>query len=244
MSVAASYSLLGGDNCLIQRERLFRGDSTKRGFVWCHGHGATAIDGIDPATYGPIANAIVNTLGCPVLSADMGGTATWGNDTATSAMTNALAQLSAIGAKTDKIVLMGGSMGTLTSFGSILKGTITKAQVAAMVIVVGVPDLGVFHDTNRNGFAAEIETAYGGTAAYSAAIASHDPAQNPASFAGIPIRFWNGTADTTAPISDAQSFCTAVGSNASVVSVAGGAHTTTAGLIPPGDVLAFVTPYL
>lgn len=245
MSVNAAAGALGTENGVILTERAYRRNSTKTGVIWCHGHGGVGeIDGIDPTTIGPINTAIVNTLGCPIVSMDMGGTATWGNDTATAKMTNAIAQLTAISAKTTKIVLMGGSMGTLTVLGSILKGTITASQVAAIALFVGVPDLGVFHDANRGGFAAEIETAYGGTAAYNAAVVAHDPAQNPSAFAGLPIRFWNGTADTTAPISDAQSFCTAVGATASVVSVSGGTHTTTTGLVPSGDVVTFLRPYV
>lgn len=206
--------------------RGHRADQSKRVVLSCHGSGGTAQTWAwtDVNSY-PI-NQWLARVGFPVLSCDFGGTNTWGNDTSRTRVGDAFTfAQSKLGVKTDKVLLFGASMGTLTAL-NYARANPTK--VAAIALALPITDLVDAHD-NR-GFTAVTETAYGGTAAYNAAKAAHNPATNTADLAGIPIKLWYTTDDPYAWPATVAAFDSALGS-ADAVSIGTGGHST-AGLDP------------
>lgn len=206
-----------------------------RGVISCHGSGVLgpAWAMTDPNV--AALNQLLASQGFPVICPDLGGGNTWGNDTSVTRVGQAWTQVVAEGAKADKVLLLGGSMGTLTALNY---AKANPTNVAAIALVLPIVDLQDAHD-NR-GFTAVSETAYGGNAAYLTALAAHNPAVNTASFAGIPIKLWYSTDDPYAFPATVTAFDTAIAS-ATSQTIGANAHTT-AGL-DPYQVLDFLRPY-
>lgn len=145
----------------------------------------------------------------PAIATDMGGSSTWGNDTAIAACGSTLTYLNtATKARTDRVVLVGLSMGALTVLNW---ARANPSKVAAIGLFLPAVNLADIHDNDRSGLASAIESAYGGAAGYAADGPSHDPANFTSSYTGMPIRIWYSTDDTTAVPSVVTAFGTAVG---------------------------------
>jgi pimeloyl-ACP methyl ester carboxylesterase len=160
-----------------------------------------------------------------VLSPDLSGQSPWGNDASQTKVGDAKARLqaAAVGAASGKVGLLGISAGALTALNW---ARANPTLVAAIALICPVVDLAYEHDQNVGGFAAEIETAYGGAAGYASAVATHDPMQNTASHAsGPPIRMWRTTDDTVAVTARQDAFASAVGSKLVTTSLGTGGHT-------------------
>lgn len=194
----------------------FATDGTRRGLIVCHGRGVLAEAGIGGA---PIWTGV----GLPNVTPDMGSTIHWGNDASINRVTSAKGFLVAKGAKSDKALIVAISMGALSALSWARQNLSSVAAIALITPVVSLPDV---HDNNLNGWAAEIESAYGGAAAYTAALPTHNPAQFAAQLAGIPIRAYYSTDDPTARATPVASFVAAVGSSAQAVPIGAFGHTT------------------
>lgn len=108
-----------------------------------------------------------------VVDPDLGGTETWGNDTSIARVDEVIAWAAATyGTATDRVSLIGDSMGALTALGWAWRNT---AEVGGVVCRLPVVALDAFHDANRLSKATAIEGAYGGLTPYNAAVATHDP---------------------------------------------------------------------
>lgn len=197
-----------GENHLALVARQYRGDGTKRGVLFLHGRGGGYLDAMTPGIGGEVCARLVNA-GYPLLSCDLGGTVTWGNDTAQARVTTALGYLrSQFGASSSSVYVVGASMGALLALNW------TKANLAsvkALALCVPITDLADVHTNNRGGFATEAETAYGGAPAYATAEAAHNPAASPASFTSKPIRLWYASNDTTAVPATVTTFAASSG---------------------------------
>lgn len=145
-------------------------------FVWCHGFTLAS----QPADIAVTADyndrlAAIAALGHPVLSADLGGGSTWGNDTAIARVNSLLTWANTnYGTRLDKVAIGGESMGSLLAFNWAWRN---PAKVAALWVRAPLTALDALHDRNVS-LAGAIEGAYGGLSGYNAALSTHDPAQN------------------------------------------------------------------
>jgi hypothetical protein len=191
----------------------------KRLVVWCHEHGASGL------TWNAVRDAqgqsAIADAGLPAASADLAGPTSWGNDASVAAIDQLWTLMQTRwGVPADKLLLFAGSMGNLTAF-NYLRANPTK--VAAIASILPAVDLGFIHDSNpeANADPAEIEAAYGGLAAYTAALPTHSPKLHKAG--GVPIRIWYSTDDPIALPATALQFASDVG--ASTVSLGAVGHT-------------------
>jgi alpha-beta hydrolase superfamily lysophospholipase len=234
-----SYATRGTEPGLAFTSKMaaFANDALPGG-IYCHGLGGLGwFDALGTAE--PKLRSLARA-DFKFVAMDMGGSSTWGNAASTSKMPNAITQLAAIGGRTDRLFVLAQSMGALTALGSVLAGTLAAAKIAGMALMIPALDLVDLHDQNRGGNAAGIETALGVAGAYAGnvTIKALDPAQNPASFRGFPIRIWNGGADPIAVPATVTAFAAAVGANVVVKTNAAAVHDATAAA-PVDEVLAF-----
>lgn len=206
MSRVTSYGTYGTELATKLVDRLYKADGTKRAVIFCHGLNGQAWN---PVNYpDPVIDEMV-ARGYPVFSPALGGTATWGNDIAQQKIADAKAYMqSNMGAKSGGALLWAGSMGTLASLNFFRNNPTLVAAVA-----VGLPavDMADIHDNNRSNLAISIETAYGGAAGYTAALPTHNPAQNTSSYIGQPIKLWYSSDDPIVIPSVVANFSSATG---------------------------------
>ncbi|HEV2928871.1 MAG TPA: alpha/beta fold hydrolase [Propionibacteriaceae bacterium] len=188
--------------------------------VWCHGFALSNPAVI--ATAGPYRERLsaIAALGHPVLSADLGGGSTWSSDTAIARASTLVTWAGTVyGTRVDKVVIAGESMGSLLAMNWAWRD---PQRVAALWVRAPLTALDAFHD-RPNGFAGAIESAYGGLAAYNAALPTHDPLLNRAalSMLGSRTRIDFTTDDELLPASEVMGHATAVGA-AEVHAWAGG----------------------
>jgi predicted alpha/beta hydrolase family esterase len=163
---------------------------------------------------------------------------TYGNDTQSTRMSDALTQAGSYGLSTTRVHLVGASMGTVCAL-NWAKANPTK--VASISLVLPLVDL---DDAQPKIAALGLSTpndAYGG-----AVPNDHNPIENTASFTGFPIAMWGTTNDSVCSYTQAQSFAASVGSNCTMTSL--GLGTTTgfviaghdASNLPAQDVIDFI----
>jgi pimeloyl-ACP methyl ester carboxylesterase len=178
--------------------------------VVCHGANGTALTtNTDANVYPAVRACATNDLA--TLAGDLGGTNTWGNDTSRARVSDAKTYLqgSAHSAKAGGVLLLGISMGALTA---LLWAKANPTLVRATALLIPELDPTTVHDTNRGGFAAAIEAAYGGLAGWNAAKATHDPSIDAASYTGFPIAIWNSSNDSIGtPAATVASWAVAAG---------------------------------
>lgn len=199
-------------------ESLPRGYTAgKRLVVWCHEHTAAGLTW--PALRDVQCQSAIADAGLPAASADLGGPTTWGNDASVAAIDQLWSLMQARwGVPSDKLLLLAGSMGNLTAF-NYLRANPTK--VAAIAGILPVVDLAFIHDANpeANADPAEVEAAYGGLAAYQAALPTHSPVIHKAS--GSPSAIWYSTSDPIALPATALQFAADVGATATSLGAVG-----------------------
>jgi dienelactone hydrolase len=184
----------------------------------------------------------VGEMGGPVMYADYVNGKQWGNDTVQSRISSlwSFAQ-SSFGAKTDKVVLYGTSMGGCCVLNWAIRNV---AKVAAILLVIPVVDLGDVYDNNRTsslGFTAstDIDAAYGGAGSFSGTVrTTHNPTLNAGALAGVPIlQFYSGTDPVCVP-STQTAFQAAVGSSCTIVNMGNYGHGAPPSTDPQAQVIA------
>jgi hypothetical protein len=128
------------------------------------------------------------------VSADMGGSATWGNNTVIEAMDSAFSFMQANPfVLTGKVNIVAQSMGAASAmaFAGRFKSKVNK-------IVLVIPVLNISDIRSSSSYQSAIDTAYGGTWSEINFGADHNPLTMSANgkFSGIPIQVWYGTTDT------------------------------------------------
>lgn len=176
----------------------------RRIIIWCHGAGST----YNP---GPVEKYIANAVG-PMICTDLGGTLTWGNDASLARITDAWTwgKTQFPYARTDKMVLWGGSMGSLTALLYTLNNASTVAACGVALPIVDPEDVRL---NNRGGYQSAIEAQYG---AGTPVPDTKRPIQNTATFPSVPTRMWTSSTDTIGLPSLTASFDSAVASVDSV----------------------------
>jgi alpha/beta hydrolase fold len=218
------------------------GDGTKRATVFCRGAASNALQVFSEAAWECARR------GSPLVAREQGaGINTWGNDFVMTRITQQVAYAQgAMGGKSDKVIMFGFSMGGLNAINWASRN---PSKVAALVLVCPVLNLVAFHDTNRGGYQANIESAYTNLAGYNAAVAGRDPMQIAAAggLAGIPIKIWYSTDDTLSLPTEVDPFITAVSAIGgagpiSKSSMGAGGHLLTPA--PSSEIGAFIAPYV
>lgn len=229
-----------GETHVVKFGRTWR-PGTKRGVIFHGGRGQAALDYIGPGA----ASAI--RLGAPWIHIDGVDGKQWGNDTVTGAggrIDQAWSYLQTkFGAKTDKVVIYGVSMGGLTVLNWV-RNNLTK--VAAVALVTPAVDLRDLHDNDRTWpnlnfhSPADIETAYGGAANYTAVASAHNPAEHASAYVGIPMHIWYSNNDPYAIPSLVTSFASSAG--AQVTNLGNVFHDGSQA--NPDEISSFMQPYL
>lgn len=189
----------------------------RRAVVMCHGLGADALRYSGNYLQAVLAHKLASA-GLVVVAGDFAGDSC-GNAAATAGVEAARVLAGTVGAKTDKVLLFGNSMGHFTCCGY------QRDYPGKTAAVVGLSP-GTHLDAAREGNViagtrAAIDAAWGVT--YPAPLpAGADPSANTATHAGIPRRLYHAASDPTGPFSDVQAFATATGATA--VSLSGSAH--------------------
>lgn len=180
-------------------------------------------------TFRAIADA-----GLPVFVPDLGGANTWGNSTYRSAVDALVTWANTVyGTRTDKVCLMGESMGAT---GALNWGWRNTGKIAAVYLTSPVVALDALHDRDTD-LATQMHNAFGSEAAYNAALPTHDPIQNHASITfGSKMFTHYGSTDTTVLPAEVTAFASAVGCTAESIT---GGHTATADA-DPDDVAAWI----
>ena len=221
-------------------------DGTRRAVIYCHGSGGNAWE---PDTSSNLPSFVrqfqaITLAGFPLLSCDNGlvggsgitSSESWGNDNAISRVADAVASaqsLTGMGAKSDKVVLMGGSMGGCVAAAY---ARANPGKVAGLLLLRPVSSLQDFG--TRNGFAG-INAAYGGTYSDSTHGPTHSAVQFAGQLTGFPVVIYAASDDAVVAYSTVQTVATASG--ATLTDIAPGGHTDTADArIPAGALAAFV----
>ena len=169
----------------------------QRPIIFAHGYtaaggeaGAAASYSMSQGNYGEIFRALAS-LGSVVISADFANNA-FGNNTA-AARVEAYRQLAiGLGARNDKAVVVGMSMGFMTGYGY------QRQNPGKLAGLFGICPASSLQDimTNARVPIGDVQTALG-LGSSTTAPAQYDPTQTPGILAGIPGQLFYGTADQT-----------------------------------------------
>lgn len=166
-------------------------DGTVRGLIYAHGASHTsAMDAT--ATHRFILDAFADA-GYVALITEMGGLLTFGNDASRDAFLDSVTYVRARGASTDPLVLAAGSMGAMPA---LYWASTHLSDVAAIALIIPAVDVKDIYDNDRGGLASDIDTAWGGAAAWAAAEPTRNPINYAASLSSIPIGIWYSSDDT------------------------------------------------
>lgn len=212
-----------------EQQIVFRGTRPLRTntvpVIMCHGYDVTATSFVDTAAEAPTPAEWHTSRGIGLangfgLAIDAGGTSTWGRDdvvAAGGAIDDAVAWAATNhGTRTDRVALYGTSMGAANVLGWAWRN---PAKVHAIVCTIPMLGLASLHDRDVLGFAAIIEAAFGGLAAYEAAVPTHDPLANLDLIApfGDRIHLWYSPTDLITPGNEVDEFVAGTGALATNV---------------------------
>jgi pimeloyl-ACP methyl ester carboxylesterase len=182
-----------------------------------------------------LINSIADA-GYTMLSCDLGGVSTWGNDTAISRITTARNYLLTLqDVAQGPIILVAQSMGGQNSM---VWAASNKTMVKGIVLVLPVVNI---QDVRDRVYTSSVDSAYSGgysDATYGTAHSPYIIAAN-GGLNGIPIQLWYGQTDTTC----LQQYSIAMESRANKVelhSVIGGHAESTMNEIDPAQILRFM----
>lgn len=179
--------------------------------VWCHGHGTLAKAPFDPVNSGEyhLAHKLA-AAGFVVVTADLGGTVSWGSAAAQAKISPLVTTARASwGASSGKFSLVGVSMGHTLAVDYAAANPTLVAKVAG---ILPVTDMEAIRTRNPSGFRAEIDTAWG--VVYPAALpAGANPNGHAADLvsAAIGYKAWGASDDTISTQAEQSAFATAAG---------------------------------
>jgi pimeloyl-ACP methyl ester carboxylesterase len=201
--------------------------------ILCHGAGQT------PANYAPQSASYdldyLAWIGFVVMVADLGGINTWGLDTVVHPSTGRIQALrtwaagAPYNADITRTVLIGDSMGGQNA---ILYHRLAPANVKASLLRCPVVAADALHDRDGAGLGALMDTAYGSTANWEAAVPTKDPSHSNQTSVITTfkdrVRIYYSTNDPTILPADVTSFCAATGVRA--IPTGAVAHSPTASI--------------
>lgn len=225
-----------GEADVIMRPKCRQG--IKPGVLYVHGAEADVGGGLTWMTIASRARLInaIADAGYTMLSCDLGGVATWGNDTAISRITTAknyLLTLQDVAA--GKIILVGQSMGGQNAMvWAAANPTLVDCIIAAIPVVN-------IQDVRNRVYQTSVDAAYSGGYSDATYGAAHNPyviAGN-GGLNGIPMQLWYGDSDTTCLPQYTQAMATRA-NTVELHQLSGGHAESTVGQIDPGTVLDFM----
>lgn len=197
----------------------WRRDGRRRAVITCHAAGGN--EG-SSAGFAYDGRALAEELEALVIVPALAPGDSWGLASVDAKVTAAwtLAKTS-YGAKTDKVVLFGGSMGGCTAA---LWAANNPTLCAGIGMVIPVLDTKDCRDNNRNGFATNINGAFGGAAAFDAAEPTRNPRYTSTAIAAakIPVVANAGERDVVTPYAITQAWCAEAG--ATLLTIPAGLH--------------------
>jgi pimeloyl-ACP methyl ester carboxylesterase len=227
-----------GEGVCTLRERLHKADGSRRGCLYFWGRGNASWQATSRVYWNGLQRDLAEA-GIPVLSGDYGSPTHWGAPvTVTRAEQLRSYGVTQLGIKSDKVLVLAISMGALAALNW---ASANPSKVAAVALITPVLDLAWAHDTYGGGSeAAQIDTAFGGNAAYLAAVGTSNPMTRAASFQGVPVKLWYSTDDPSVPTAHVASFATAAGAPTASLGAVG--HS--AGSLTAEALTSFFAPYL
>lgn len=213
---------------------------TKPGAMYIHGAGSNSDYCIVPTANQSLLTQAVTGAGYYGWSHDNGGVATWGNDLSIGRISAGwTVQKGAMPVDNNKVVLISASMGGLNALAWAAQNA---SKVACIVSVIPVINLTDIHTNNRGGYAASINSAYGGAYSQATYGATHNPMTmaTAGAFNGIPMLFYYGLTDTLCLPAETQAFAAAVGPSVQLISVPSGHDLTSYGSVDPAVVTSFI----
>ncbi|AYN57885.1 esterase [Arthrobacter phage Faja] len=166
--------------------------------IYCHQLGATEQIATNYWAYPMIHAAVQNGS---MVVASRAHSDNWGNDASITDVVNAYNFMNAIN-PVSSVVLVGASMGGLDALLVAAKGSLPAGKLKGVYLVDAVTDLSWAYTATAagtpNAFQSSINAAYG-VASFAAIPAGHDPRNSFAAsaYAGLRLRFFASTADTT-----------------------------------------------
>lgn len=160
----------------------------------------------------------------PSIAADFGKTSggRWGTDDSNTKITAAWQyMIDTYGVRSDKVVFAVGSGGLIDALNWIKANPGKCAAVGSAVGAVSLTDI---HDNNRDNRAAEIESVYGGLAAYNAIKTAKNPPDHPASFRDVAMRLVYSADDPICLAAITEAFARDVGHNVILENVGNQGH--------------------
>lgn len=230
-----------GDGALLWRPK-FNPSVLLPGVLHAHGAGGYSYNAVDPTgLQSSLYGSVVDT-GRVLFAGDYGGTENWGRADAMSRMTTAYNYLQTQpNVRSGRVVLMGGSMGALCCLNW---ASANPSKVACIIGVIPVTNLNDIVVNNRGGYAASVNTAYGGWSE-----STYGSTYNPKTMAlagkynDIPILLFYGTSDTLCVPSEVLAFKAAAGGNTTLVPLTGGHDYGTWSLVDRQQVTDFISAH-
>lgn len=199
-------------------DRMYKPTQSRRGVIFVHG--VSGVAGSWQAA--PIQDKVLAlaAAGYPVISADLSSAtysgANWANADHLSAIDAAWSYLkSALGAKTDKVLLYGSSMGAT---GALAWAKANLSTVLAIGCTIPCLDIDDIYQNDKGSLRAGIGTAYGVTFPTSLGdLTTHAPVSfGSTALAGLPLRLWSASND---PIASTTAVCQSWGGKGATLTV-------------------------
>lgn len=169
------------------------GGARTQAALWCHGDGGTA----SAASLSMLAFFKGIAKDVTLMSADLGGLSTFGNDAGTAAVEDAFDYLVASWHAVEPIILVGASMGAATALNFAKR---YPARVAAVACIIPATDIDYLHANASAPVPADIDSAYAGGWSQATYGADHNPITFAASLdADLPIKLWYAPDDAFIP---------------------------------------------
>jgi pimeloyl-ACP methyl ester carboxylesterase len=232
-----------GEADVVLFPRTYRADGTTLGVIYCHGGGGDALSVRDPVNRAgewKLVHGIAERH--PVVSADLGGPATFGNATAMARIEEARRYLqSTWGARPGAVALVGVSMGGLASLNFAAR---FPQLVTTVDGVLPLSDLRNLYDGTGGIFKPYLDTAYGLVGSLLGALGiptDSDPAQNVPALLGLRYHAWYARNDEIVPASTVTSLVQRMGAPAVATDLGPYVHDQAGiGAVPVDQVLAHI----
>lgn len=225
-----------GEQNLALSPKAYPRDGSVRGVIYCHGalSTETQVIGTTFPNTAAIVAAIANIY--PTIACRLAGDS-WANDAAIAKVALAKTYLQGtLGAKSGKVVLVGGSMGGALAMAY---ARANPTLVQALLLLEPVSDLQDIVTNDRGSLASSVNAAYSGGYSNATYGATHNPTTFASSLAGIPVQTWYATDDTTVIPATVTGVMTAIGSVDLHTLTGGHADAALAG-VPVASVLSFL----
>jgi hypothetical protein len=180
----------------------------------------------------------------PGIAGDNGGTSTWGNSTSLTRLGGNIARVQARpGSDPNKYGLMFGSMGGLISLNYAAQAAVKPKAIVGVIPVINTNDI---VQNNRGGFAAAVNTAYGGAYNEATMGATSNPwtMRTAAKLLGIPMLFYYGTTDAICIPQFTTDFAAGDPTNRTLISMPSGHDETSYKTADPNVILNFLNAHL